>query len=75
MKMLFIQSGGTIRTIILTGSMRLDMFSDSDAPFNVGTAIGALNVLSPGAYITMDGRVYVGNKVTRDNKTGQFIET
>jgi L-asparaginase len=62
------------KTIVITGSMRPEKFSDSDAPFNVGAAIGALNVLSPGIYITMNGRVYTWDKITRDYDTGQFIE-
>lgn len=62
------------KTIIITGSMRPEKFSDSDAPFNVGAAIGALNVLPPGIYITMNGRVYDWDKIKRDYDTGQFIE-
>ena len=63
------------KTIILTGAMKPEKFSDSDASFNVGTAIGAINVLSNGIHIAMNGRIYAWNKVKRDSKTGQFIET
>ncbi len=62
------------KTIVITGSMRPEKFSDSDAPFNIGAAIGALNVLAPGVYITMNGRVHAWNKIDRDSTTGQFIE-
>jgi L-asparaginase len=63
------------KTIILTGATKPEKFTDSDAQFNVGTAIGAINVLGNGVYIAMNGRIYPWNKVKRDSKTGQFIET
>jgi len=62
------------KVIILTGAMRPEKFVDSDAAFNVGTAIGAINVLSNGVYVAMNGRVYAWNEVRRNKKTGQFIE-
>lgn len=62
------------KAIILTGSMRPERFADSDASFNVGTAIGAINIISKGVYIAMNGRVYPWNKVKRDERTGQFVE-
>jgi L-asparaginase len=62
------------KVIILTGAMKPEKFSDSDAAFNVGTAIGALNVLDKGIYIAMNGRIYHWNKVKRDKETGQFAD-
>lgn len=62
------------KTIILTGAMRPERFANSDAMFNLGSAVGSLDVLAEGVYITMNGRVYPWNKVKRNTKTGQFIE-
>ncbi len=62
------------KTIIITGSMRPERFSNSDASFNIGTAIGAINILENGIYISMHGRVYSWDKVNRNMETGQFIE-
>jgi len=62
------------KAIVLTGAMRPEKFSDSDASVNVGVAIGAVNVLSDGVYIAMNGRVYPWNRVQRDEETGQFVE-
>jgi L-asparaginase len=62
------------KAVILTGSVKPEKFSDSDASFNVGTAIGAINVLSKGVYIAMNGRIYPWNSVKRNSKTGQFVE-
>jgi L-asparaginase len=63
------------KAIILTGAMRPEKFSDSDASFNVGTAIGAINVLEEGVYIAMNGLVYRWDRVQRDKETGQFTES
>ena len=63
------------KTIILTGAMKPEKFTDSDASFNVGTAIGAISLLSNGIYIAMNGRIYPWNKVKRNSRTGQFVET
>ncbi len=63
------------KAIVLTGAVRPEKFLDSDAPFNVGTAIGAINFLRDGVYIAMNGRVYPWNKVRRDTETGQFAES
>jgi L-asparaginase len=36
------------KTIVITGAMRPERFSDSDAPINIGVAVGAVNVLEKG---------------------------
>eukprot|EP00468_Gymnochlora_sp_CCMP2014_P014714 CAMPEP_0167769718 /NCGR_PEP_ID=MMETSP0110_2-20121227/17484_1 /TAXON_ID=629695 /ORGANISM="Gymnochlora sp., Strain CCMP2014" /LENGTH=212 /DNA_ID=CAMNT_0007658745 /DNA_START=53 /DNA_END=692 /DNA_ORIENTATION=+ len=61
------------KVIVLTGAMRPEKFQDSDAAFNVGVAIGALDVCEPGVYICMNGRVRLFSKVERDKKTGLFV--
>ncbi|MFA6216022.1 MAG: asparaginase domain-containing protein [Patescibacteria group bacterium] len=62
------------KTIVITGAMRPEKFSDSDASFNVGFAMAAVETLSAGVYIVMNGRVYPWNKCQRNMETGQFIE-
>jgi L-asparaginase len=62
------------KVIILTGAMKPERFFDSDASFNIGTAVGAINVLNNGIYIAMNGRIYPWNNVKRNPETGQFIE-
>jgi len=62
------------KVIILTGAVKPEKFSDSDAAFNAGTAIGAVDLLSKGVYIAMNGRIYSWNKVKRNSETGQFVE-
>jgi L-asparaginase len=66
-------SGIENKAIVLTGAMKPEKFSDSDASFNVGAAVGALNVLSRGVYIAMNGRILLWDKVKRDERTGRFV--
>ena len=61
------------KTIVLCGALRPEAFKNSDADFNIGCAVGALNVLQCGVHIAMSGRVYAWDSVTRDVNTGQFI--
>ncbi len=62
------------KVIILTGATKPELFKNSDAEFNIGTAIGAINVLEDGVYIAMNGRVYAWDEVKRDERTGKFVE-
>lgn len=60
------------KVIVITGSSKPERFLGSDASFNIGTAIGALQVQKPGVYIAMNGLVLAWNKIQKDPKTGQF---
>jgi L-asparaginase len=62
------------KTIVITGAMRPERFTNSDAPINIGIAIGAVSSLPHGIYVAMHGRVYRWDTVTRDLDNGQFIE-
>lgn len=46
------------KVIVLTGAMQPAAFTQSDAPFNVGCAIMAVQTLPAGVYITMNGRIF-----------------
>eukprot|EP00039_Didymoeca_costata_P028915 m.22554 g.22554 ORF g.22554 m.22554 type:complete len:182 (+) comp7411_c0_seq1:192-737(+) len=60
------------KTIVITGALLPEVFKDSDASFNAGCAVGALNVAPPGVYIAMSGRVFPYDQVARD-KDGYFV--
>jgi len=68
-----LRSGIVHKTVVFTGSMRPQKFVDSDAAFNVGVAIGALNVLGSGTYLAMHGRIHEANSVRRDGRSGLFV--
>ncbi len=61
------------KVIVLTGAMRPERFSNSDAAFNVGVAVGAAQALAPGVYVAMHGQVHRWNEVTRTEQ-GQFVK-
>ena len=69
------QSGAAAaKAVAFTGAMKPERFKDSDAAFNVGAAVGATAVLSPGSIvIVMGGNVIDCTKVVRDMQTGLFL--
>lgn len=48
----------TGKTIVLTGSMLPSQYRDSDAIFNMGCAVMAVQTLGSGIYIVMNGRFF-----------------
>ncbi|MFN3580244.1 MAG: asparaginase domain-containing protein [Pseudomonas sp.] len=60
------------KIIVLTGAMQPARFRDSDALFNLGLAVGALNVCRPGVYIAMSGRVFAADGVHKNRLAGRF---
>ena len=61
------------KTIVLTGSMQPARFRVTDASFNVGCAIGALQSLPPGVYLAMNGRLWDPER-TRKNVARHAFE-
>ena len=62
------------KTIVFTGAFLPATFKMSEAEFNVGVAVGALQCSSQcGVFVAMSGRVHPWNKVTRDNVNGKCI--
>ena len=46
------------KTIVLTGSMQPARFKNSDAAFNIGCAVAAVQTLPHGVYLTMNGQIF-----------------
>ncbi len=69
-----LQKNITQKTIIFTGSMAPTRFRGSDATFNVGCAITAAQILPPGVYIAMNGRIFSPEE-TRKNVPKCCFET
>lgn len=61
------------KAIVLTGAMSPELFKNSDADFNLGSALGAVSVLDKGVYIAMHGRVLKWDQVIFNPNSGQFI--
>lgn len=61
------------KTVVLTGAMVPYSVSGSDALFNLGFALAAVQKSEPGVYIAMNGRILPWNDVTKDKARGRFI--
>jgi L-asparaginase len=60
------------KVIVLTGALQPARFTDSDAPFNLGLAMGAVQALPPGVYIAANGRIFPADKVRKNRELGRF---
>ena len=60
------------KTIVLTGALNPARFRGSDAEFNIGTAVGAVQALPPGVYIAMNGRIWDPAKVRKNVEANRF---
>jgi len=60
------------KTIVLTGAMVPYKFGSSDGMFNLGSALAFVQALPPGAYIAMNGRYFLWNRVRKNKELGIF---
>ena len=60
------------KVIVFTGAMQPAAFSNTDAVFNIGTAIGAFSVAQWGTYIAMSGQVYPAGDVFKNYDSRRF---
>jgi L-asparaginase len=63
------------KTIVLTGSMQPARFRSTDAAFNIGTAVGAVQSLPPGVYIAMNGRIFDPAHALKNRERNRFEDT
>ena len=50
------------------------IFNNSDAVFNLGCAVTAVQLLPHGVYIAMNGRTFLWDKVRKNRALGVFEE-
>ena len=62
------------KTIIMTGSMYPAQFKESDAVFNIGCAIISAQILKPGVYIAMNGRIFNPQYARKNVELNRFEE-
>ncbi len=59
--------------IVLTGSMiPLNGFNFTDAPFNLGFSIAALELIDNGVYLAFNGKIFTPEEVAKDFPKGRF---
>lgn len=60
------------KTVVLTGAIEPAMAKTSDASFNAGAAFAAVQILDPGVYIVMNGRILDPLKVRKNRAENRF---
>lgn len=60
------------KTIVLTGSMQPARFRNSDAAFNIGCAVAAVQTLPHGVYLTMNGQIFMPFSTSKNVDLNRF---
>lgn len=67
-------SGIEGKSIVLTGSLSPARFKGTDAIFNVGLAVAAVQIAEPGVFIAMNGQVFAADRVRKNRAENRFEE-
>ncbi len=68
----FLESKKIPKTIVVTGAMIPGNKENTDALFNLGAASIAVQLLPPGVFVVMNGKIFSGNNVKKNNEKGIF---
>jgi len=60
------------KVIVLTGAMQPAKFRQTDAVFNIAAAITAVQLLKPGVYVAMNGRIFDPVKTRKNIAQNRF---
>jgi len=60
------------KTIVLTGALTPARFRTTDAVFNLGMAVAAVQTAKPGVYIAMSGQVFEASRVRKNREENRF---
>ena len=63
------------KTVVLTGALTPARFRTTDAIFNVGMAVAAVQTAKPGVYIVMSGQVFEAGHVRKNRSENRFEST
>lgn len=63
------------KIIVLTGALSPARFRTTDAVFNIGMAVAAVQTLGPGVYLAMSGTVFEAGKVRKNREKNCFEKT
>lgn len=67
-----IEEAETGKTVVLVGALNPARFRGSDAIFNIGFAMAAVQALDPGVYVAMNGQVFRPGSVRKNRAANQF---
>jgi len=60
------------KTIVLTGAMAPASFKITDAQFNLGLAVAAVQTLPPGVYLAVNGRILNPDRAIKNRERKMF---
>jgi len=60
------------KRIVLTGALTPARFKTTDAVFNVGMAVAAVQTVEPGVYVAMSGQVFTAGDVQKNRAENRF---
>ena len=60
------------KTIVMTGAMQPAKFRFTDALFNIASAFTAVQLLSPGVYIAMNGKIFDPEQARKNRALNRF---
>ena len=63
------------KTVVLIGAMQPAAMKESDAAFNLGAGLMAVQLAGPGVWVAMNGRVHRADRVRKDRVRGRFVPT
>ncbi|MGQ9589869.1 MAG: asparaginase domain-containing protein [Planctomycetota bacterium] len=62
------------KTVVLTGAIQPAIFRVTDAVFNIGMAVAAVQILPPGVYVAMSGRIFDPDRARKNYERNVFEE-
>ncbi|MEZ5738933.1 MAG: asparaginase domain-containing protein [Burkholderiaceae bacterium] len=65
-------AAGLAKTVVLTGAMVPNALRGTDAPFNLGFAIGCARLADPGVWVAMNGCLHRHDNVRKNRALGRF---
>lgn len=60
------------KTIVLVGALNPARFRSTDAVFNIGLAVGAVQAMPAGVYVAMNGRIFEVDRVRKNRAANRF---
>lgn len=67
-----VQNAVADKVVVLVGSLNPARFKESDAVFNIGFAMAAVQTLPTGVYIAMNGQVFEADHVQKNHAANRF---
>lgn len=68
----YLAERGLDKSIVITGAIIPYAFGISDSPFNLGSALAFVQIVPPGVYVVMNGKLFDSVNVRKDMETGTF---